>query len=1337
MAGKKIIRMSASAEHVILETDEGEFWAFGRNSNGELGDGTQIPKLSPFRIDTIFPDTTETIKKAIAGRAISLIITESGKVFSFGYRNGPLGFDSAPASDVLVPTEITHSNLSGKTIVDGVFYGVNDENALLLASDGSIFSFGSAGYGLGRPIVNNRVPVQVIHSGLSEKTIVEIASVGAAYVYAKASDGSIFTFGGDSSDEVTIIYTSKSSGTGRWGAQEKYPREVNVSQMDGKTVARMIPGLNYTYFITTDSLLYTFGAASGDTYIGPVALRSNYPSVNTPTLIPPSAIGGYPAKNVFAGGKQTYVINTQNQVYQFGKNSKGELGITDSLDQYTPVLMDASLIDNKVASQIAIGYNDSIAVTFIVTEDGSVYGFGANSFGQLGLGDNVKRAQLVQLTHANLSGKTIIHAATNGIASLLVASDGTVFTFGYNLNGTLGHGSTTNLNIPTPLTHATVTEEKIVSGSVGTQGLGGSFFVLLRADGKIITFGENSDGQLGQGDKVDNNTPRIVTHASISNKKIIKTQSGTRGTLILTDDGEVFGFGNAVYVGFNISSFTDYIVPTKINSTNVSGRYISDIAFTYQHTLLQRQDGTVLASAGNGNVSELSVNRGVLGTGDPSQAQKEHVEITDFNTYQSPIPTTNLALHLNAARTGFVSSNDSLNTWGDLSSSDNDGTQTILAQRPVLVDSAINNQPVVRFNGSNSYVTLPTASDLGIQNSDYEMFVVAKSRTVNSNISFLVAGSAERYELHLNGTSGARFIPTTSTYIDNGSVGDFSDATTQLYNVRATSTEAIMSVNRNATVSSVNAQSSDNGTIILGARTGGFFWLDGDIAEVIIYNNILSENDRRAVESYLFKKYAIQNYKESQAQLTGTEGWRILTSPVADSSFAPLLDNLWTQGFTGAKTTFGFPNVYRWPNTATSLSDTNWTAVSSLSDSLNPGEGILVYVFSDDNGPGVAGDGGFPKTLKLEGREPKGTQSLTSLLNSNINGWALVGNPFRNDIDWDGFTRSGLSNSVYVYDTNSSSWKSWNGSLGSLTDGEVGAFNAFFVQTISGSPSLEIPESAKKDSAKRFLGKVSPVSNPSYFSLEFKSDSGYANKAWFQFSETGEFGIDASDAYQLNPLSSKYVTIASALNDSIHLDINSLPQISKAYEVKLALQTTETGGAHRISKTDFNLPEGWEISLHDSELDVTTNLSEPYVFTMASVKAKMQNLASPPSLESIVKHAKQKQAEARFTLTITPATTVNGEPFSDLPQTVELEQNYPNPFNPSSVIQFGVPELSKVRLEVFDILGRKVATLLNDEVTQAGRYNVQFHAGNLASGMYVYRLQVGNKVLTKKMTLIK
>jgi hypothetical protein len=83
-----------------------------------------------------------------------------------------------------------------------------------------------------------------------------------------------------------------------------------------------------------------------------------------------------------------------------------------------------------------------------------------------------------------------------------------------------------------------------------------------------------------------------------------------------------------------------------------------------------------------------------------------------------------------------------------------------------------------------------------------------------------------------------------------------------------------------------------------------------------------------------------------------------------------------------------------------------------------------------------------------------------------------------------------------------------------------------------------------------------------------------------------------------------------------------------------------------------------------------------------------------------------------------------------------LEQNYPNPFNPSTSIKFSIPTSEFVTLKVYDVLGNEMATLVNEQKAP-GTYEVRFEAGDLASGVYVYRLQAGNFTQTRKLMLMK
>jgi len=95
----------------------------------------------------------------------------------------------------------------------------------------------------------------------------------------------------------------------------------------------------------------------------------------------------------------------------------------------------------------------------------------------------------------------------------------------------------------------------------------------------------------------------------------------------------------------------------------------------------------------------------------------------------------------------------------------------------------------------------------------------------------------------------------------------------------------------------------------------------------------------------------------------------------------------------------------------------------------------------------------------------------------------------------------------------------------------------------------------------------------------------------------------------------------------------------------------------------------------------------------------------------------------------------------ELVKEYKLEQNYPNPFNPSTTISYSIPnnvknEMSNVKLIVYDILGNEVATLVNER-QKSGNYEVKFDASNLASGIYLYKLQSGSFVQTRKLMLLK
>ncbi len=479
--------------------------------------------------------------------------------------------------------------------------------------------------------------------------------------------------------------------------------------------------------------------------------------------------------------------------------------------------------------------------------------------------------------------------------------------------------------------------------------------------------------------------------------------------------------------------------------------------------------------------------------------------------------------------------------------------------------------------------------------------------------------------------------------------------------------------------------------------------------------------------------------------ITGNEGWRIMASPVNGVSYGELLDTLWTQGFTGADKTNGNTNVMVWDESTRTFS-----SIANATDVPAVGSGFITYVYDDNNYDGTAD--GFPKMIKTDSTQKTGwvspTLSFTSTGTLSNDGWNLVGNPYGATIDWDaasGLTSANLDASFYVWSDSANSgagdYLSWNGSTGTFGGGKIAPWQGFWVKANATSPALTLTDEIR--SGGGILLKQAPVSQIG-FSL---ANEAMSSKTIMMFSDNASIEKDGLDAYKLQSLNAEYLSVFTRLNDGSGLDINAIPSaFDENTSIDLDLDGSALAGDYELSWNPENLPDGMTLTLVDNETGTEIDLSKAssYSFEIESETAtkaqnpiQTQDIASPQHRVISPKVMKAKSTGSRFTIQINSKTSVSNESAFDFPQSVELQQNYPNPFNPTTSIAFGIPESGKVRLEVFDVLGRKVATLINSENKAAGRHTVNFDAKNLSSGMYIYRLQAGNTLITKKLTLIK
>lgn len=145
-----------------------------------------------------------------------------------------------------------------------------------------------------------------------------------------------------------------------------------------------------------------------------------------------------------------------------------------------------------------------------------------------------------------------------------------------------------------------------------------------------------------------------------------------------------------------------------------------------------------------------------------------------------------------------------------------------------------------------------------------------------------------------------------------------------------------------------------------------------------------------------------------------------------------------------------------------------------------------------------------------------------------------------------------------------------------------------------------------------------------------------------------------------------------------------------------------------------------------SDLGLTWNEINDSVFANASVNA----------MAATKKYLFAGTQSGGWRIPIADVITSVNDGHPKLPEKFALYQNYPNPFNPTTVINYQLPVNSFVTLKVYDVLGREIATLVNERQT-AGTHNVIFNASKLPSGMYFYRLQAGTYSNTKKLLLLK
>ena len=522
---------------------DGTVLSWGDNSAGQLGDGTTSLRTTPVSVAGLTGITSISV-----GAKHALALKSDGSVWAWG-SNG-----SGQLGDGTVTQRSTPVRVNTPTGITAIAAG--DYHSMALRNDGTLWVWGSNGsgrLGIGNTTQKNS-PVQVT-------TLTNVASMagGSAFSLASKTDGTVWAWGSNTNGQLGDGTTTSRTTPGQ------------ILSLSG--ISNVVAGDSQSFALTASGLLYAWGN-NGSGRLGD--------GTTTQRLSPMQTASGINSVSASSGVGHTLALSSTSQLFGWGDNLNGQLGDGTSTQRTSPISIPS--LSNVIMS--ASGAYFSLGLR----ADGTVLAWGSNDSGQLGdgtIGMGLAPTQVTAPSEA-LAVDTVRTVAAGSFHTVALGSNGMVWAWGLNSSGQLGDATTTERTLPSQV---------VGLRNIKAVAAGEYHTIALTNDGTVLAWGQNKLGQLGNGLYSDSSSfgPVMVAGgAQLSN--VIAIAAGSYHNLALTADGRVYSWGSNSNGQLGLSNG----VPDQPRAVQIPNLPpIAGIAGGAYHSLARTGDGTLVGWGAN------------------------------------------------------------------------------------------------------------------------------------------------------------------------------------------------------------------------------------------------------------------------------------------------------------------------------------------------------------------------------------------------------------------------------------------------------------------------------------------------------------------------------------------------------------------------------------------------------------------------------------------------------------------------------------------------------------------------------------------------------------------